>query len=49
MEIEFIKFGRKYEVDFSVDVMMGRMVLEETFCFSVFWIIFFLSEGKDEE
>lgn len=30
MEIEFIKFGRKHEADFSADAMIGRIALEET-------------------
>ena len=49
MEIELIESGRKHEANFSADVMMGRMALEETLCPSVLWIISSPSEGKDEE
>lgn len=49
MEIELIEFGRKHKANFSADVMMGRMALEETLCPSVLWIISSPSEGKDEE
>ena len=35
MEIELIESGRKHEANFSADVMMGRMALEETLCPSV--------------
>lgn len=32
MEMELIEYGRKHEVDFSADVMMGRLALEELLC-----------------
>lgn len=35
MEIELIEFGRKHKANFSADVMMGRMALEEMLCPSV--------------
>lgn len=28
MEMELIEYGRKHEVDFSADVMIGRLALE---------------------
>ena len=35
MEIELIEFGRKHEADFSADVMIGSMALEQLLCPSV--------------
>lgn len=45
MEIEPMEFGRKHKADFSADVMMSLIALEEMLCLGVLCIVSSPSEG----